>query len=1016
MKRILLILRIELVLSFLLFLDCTTLFAQQTLTPAVHNGNQFPIEKCAAPLVEQKQMEALGIFGSKEYFEAWMEDKIQDRKSANLRTTMDEVRVIPVVVHVIHNGEPLGQGANIPQSQIEAQIRILNEDYSRTNADAANTLAAFQPVAANANIQFVLAKQDPRGLPTDGINRVQGNQSFYEQSDPIKLSQESYWDSEDYLNIWVATLETNHLGWASFPISDLSGLDFPPTAKETDGVTIDYRYFGEGGNTVTASAGRTATHEVGHFFGLRHIWGDGGCEVDDFVNDTPDQNGSNSSCQTNRTTCGSLDMIQNYMDYTPDACMNLFTQGQLERMNVVLANSPRRVSLVNGRATQAPQVVAHDLALETIIAPKDYICSTAVTPQVSVYNAGTDQLTGAELTISLNGQLLEQKSFTFSLNQGDDTTLAFDPIQVANTGNNFEVNIIGVNGGTDENSANNTLSTSPAIQPNLSLPYTYSPEDFNDVWTVKNEDEALTWETLNLTLDGQPVNAVGLNFYNYETSGATDHLISPQINLTQFPNAQLVFDMAYARYPQNGLDDQLIIGISTDCGNTFDLINPPYQKSQESLETASASTAEFIPNTQSDFRTEVVDLSPYAGEGNVRIAFITINGFGNNLFIKDIRINAAQETNYSFSIDELVSPSPLPDGNQESDVVRLTNTGELTINTILADRVLNGFAQSTITLTDMDIAPDEQVNIELPSLLTDELNGVEYRLHSPNYDQNPTTAQQINRYFYQDAASVEVPWRQYFDGLLQLDPWITVNPENGQPAWEVITKEGAQNDNLAVLQGQSSGNSYWLGSPLMDLSNTSQASIFFDRAASGMTNNTRLKVMLSLDGGQTFEHQVAVYEGETLNTITGDSPINPNTPSEFVKEFINLSDYTGEGSQNIRIAFVVENGTAETNPIYLDNIELFLSDDPDPVYPTNGDAILYPNPTTDIFSLVFNLARQEDVRIQVISTSGQVAHDVIYPGTLNQTYHFSTELFSRGIFIIKIQSETLSITKRLIIQ
>ncbi|AGA79601.1 T9SS-dependent choice-of-anchor J family protein [Echinicola vietnamensis] len=1016
MKRIILILRIGLVLSFLLFINSATLFAQQLLTPSLNTSSQVPLEKCTAPLMEQKQMEALGIFGSKEYFEAWMEDKIQDRKSANLRTTMDEVRLIPVVVHVIHNGEPLGQGANIPLEQIEAQIRILNEDYNRTNPDAANTLTAFQPVAANANIQFVLAKQDPRGLPTNGIVRVQGSQSEYDQSDAPRLSQLSYWNSEEYLNIWVAPLTSINLGYATFPLSDLDGLNFPPTAKETDGVTIDYEYFGEGGSAINASQGRTTTHEIGHFLGLRHIWGDGGCDVDDFVNDTPDQNGPNSNCQTDRATCGNLDMIQNYMDYTPDACMNLFTQGQLERMNVVLANSPRRVSLINNRATQDPQIFAHDLAIETVIDPKDYICSTTITPQISVYNAGTNSLTSAEVAIRLNGQVLEQKSFSLDLDQGDADTLSFASIQVAPSGNNFVAEIVSVNGGADENSTNNTRATSPVIQPNLSLPYTYSSGDFNSVWTVKNEDEALTWETQPLTLDGQSVEALRLNFYNYETSGATDYLISPQINLAQFPDAQLVFDMAYARYPQTGLDDQLIIGISTDCGNTFDFINPPYQKSQERLETATASTAEFIPSSQRNFRTEVVDLSPYADEGNIRIAFITINGFGNNLYLKDIRLNPNQATNYSYTLDELASPSPLPDGSQENDVIHLTNTGQLAINTLLVDRVLNGFAQSLLTLEDMDIAPGEQVALELPSLLRDELNGVEYRFHSPNYDQNASNLQELERYFYQDAATVAVPWRQYFDNLPELDPWVTVNPENGQTAWEVVTKDGGQNDNLAVLQTQTNGNTYWLGSPLMDLSNTSRASIFFDRAASGITGNTRLKVMLSLDGGNTFGQQVAIYEGETLNTITGDSPVNPNTPNEFVKEFVDLSEFTGDGSEKVRIAFVLENGTENTQPIYLDNIELFLSDNPNPVYPSDGDAVLYPNPATSIFNLAFNLPQREDVRIQIVSTSGQVAHDVVYPGTLNQTYSFSSELFAKGIFIIKIQSETLSLTKRLIIR
>src|SRR5690606_16479083 len=119
---------------------------------------------------------------------------------------------------------------------------------------------------------------------------------------------------EDYMNIWVVPLQAPYLGYSSFPISELPGLNFPPNTRETDGVTIDYRVFGKGGNALSSSEGRTATHEIGHFLGLRHIWGDAnGCEVDDFVEDTPLQNQANNNCVGSpRISCDSRDMIENF--------------------------------------------------------------------------------------------------------------------------------------------------------------------------------------------------------------------------------------------------------------------------------------------------------------------------------------------------------------------------------------------------------------------------------------------------------------------------------------------------------------------------------------------------------------------------------------------------------------------------------------------------------------------------------------------------------------------------------
>ncbi len=223
-------------------------------------------------------------------------------------------------------------------------------------------------------------------------------------------------------------------------------------------------------------------------------------------------------------------------------------------------------------------------------------------------------------------------------------------------------------------------------------------------------------------------------------------------------------------------------------------------------------------------------------------------------------------------------------------------------------------------------------------------------------------------------------------------------------------------DNLANLRNQMSGNSYWIGSPIMDWRGIRRASMFFDLAASGVEEDTQLKIMLSLDGGVTFDQEVAVYQGEELNTISGSIPIDPNVPESFRREFVDLSEYANGESEKVRLAFVVEPASLENYPVYLDNIEFFLGNNPDPVFPGSGQASLYPNPATDLFHIAFNLDEFEDVQIQIVSLAGQVVHDVTYPNTLNQTYSFHTSLFSKGVFVIKINSETISSTQRLIIQ
>jgi hypothetical protein len=246
---------------------------------------------------------------------------------------------IPVVVNVIYKTG----SQNISDAQIQSQIDVLNEDFRRTNGDANNTWSQ----AIDTNIEFCLASIDPDGNPTTGIRRKSTSKPSFSANDAMKSNGQGLapWDPDSYLNIWVCNLGSGLLGYAQFPGGPAS----------TDGVVVDYAYFGTIGTaTAPFNLGRTATHEVGHYLNLRHIWGDGGCSVDDFVSDTPASDGPNYGCAIGHVSCGSVDMVQNYMDYSDDACMNLFTEGQSVRMDALFASGGARASLANSNGCGAP--------------------------------------------------------------------------------------------------------------------------------------------------------------------------------------------------------------------------------------------------------------------------------------------------------------------------------------------------------------------------------------------------------------------------------------------------------------------------------------------------------------------------------------------------------------------------------------------------------------------------------------------------------------------------------------
>ncbi len=266
---------------------------------------------------------------------------------------------IPVVVHVVYKDG--GQG--ISDAQIRSEIEVLNKDFRRKNSDTANTPERFKSFAADVQIEFYLATTDPNGKATTGIVRRQTSIANWLSNDHIKYSSQGgddAWDSKSYLNIWLCNLVSGS-GYATVPGSD----------GDKDGVVINGSAFGTINVSGSYNLGRTATHEIGHWLGLRHIWGDAPCG-DDLVYDTPQQgwytqgcpNGFRSSCDNG--TMG--DMYMNFMDYTSDVCMNLFTDGQKKRMLSNFADGGPRASILQSKGLQKPWLEESPLVENTFTA------------------------------------------------------------------------------------------------------------------------------------------------------------------------------------------------------------------------------------------------------------------------------------------------------------------------------------------------------------------------------------------------------------------------------------------------------------------------------------------------------------------------------------------------------------------------------------------------------------------------------------------------------------------------
>jgi hypothetical protein len=654
----------------LLFINFHLLIAQKIeKTPNPH--------RCYTMEADAQLRAKFPEIGTLEDMEKYISNAVAHYKQKASRTT---VYTIPVIVHVIHNGESVGSGQNISSEQVYSQIDVLNEDFRKLNADKNLIPSVFETLHADIEMEFCLATKDPDGNPLvePGINRVNRNDKSF-TAPPFStnyidntVKPGTVWNTDDYFNIWVCGIDGGWfgeiLGYAQFPnnTASLGGLDANGGSANTDGVVIGYKYFGTTSNVAAPNnKGRTLTHEAGHYFGLRHIWGDGGCSVDDFCDDTPTASSSNYGCPSFPSiSCSNGpngDMFMNYMDYVDDGCMQMFTNDQKTRIRAVMdAATPRRNSLINSSACSPTSNI--DASLNNILYPKGSICETTFSPKVIIRNFGSSNLTSCVINYKIDNGAVSTYNWIGNLASYERDTITLPELTTTQGSHNLTVYTSAPNGTTDEFTNNDEYTVSfniPSSSEIKELPFTegfegtvFPPAD----WSISAVNTSQEWELTNAVSGFEnSTNAIIFNNYDYDTDA---DIITPNLNFSMIQSpTYLIFDVAYARYNFTYFD-RLQIFASKDCGGSWDVI---YDKSGLTLATAPSTNSVFVP-TATQWRTDTVDLANYSQESNVIIKFSNISGNGNNLYLDNInivgdRISSVMETK-TLSSNYTIYPNP----------------------------------------------------------------------------------------------------------------------------------------------------------------------------------------------------------------------------------------------------------------------------------------------------------------------------------------------------------------------
>jgi len=548
--------------------------------------------------------------------------------------------VIPIVFHVVHNFGP----ENINDDQIIDAVNQLNIQFRKRNADTSDIVNAFKSIAADPQIEFRLAQKDPNGNCTSGITRTVSPLTAIGDHQVKSLI---HWPPNKYLNIYICAEAAGLAGHALLP----SAAD---TIPQWDGILMAHDYIGTIG-TSDFFRRTVLSHEVGHFLNLQHIWGgnnvpnyyylpvanSGNCAFDDEVDDTPLTIGW-QSCNLGGTSCGSLDNVQNYMDYA--YCALMFTEGQKARMHACLNSN-----VANRNNLWTPE----NLVATGVNQPSSSLCQAKFVANKRIVCVGE---TVTLKDVSLHGI----QTRTWNVGGGVASSLTDSIISVSfSSPGKYSIALTVSNG--NQNLSTNEIDFITVLPTTGELSGLHEPFDtdshFNEHWNVIPKNAPNNWSRVDYT----GFNSSGaLTVQNFNTGAVSSYeFISEPFDVSLLNAVALSFDFAYAR-KQSNVNEVLKISVSKDCGETW-LIRKTYNGTSTLRTVDTLVTENFIPSSDLFWKNDIVTniSSSYLTE-NLQFKFTFDAKGGNNIYIDNIRIGNPATLGLGSQLLEEISLFPNP--------------------------------------------------------------------------------------------------------------------------------------------------------------------------------------------------------------------------------------------------------------------------------------------------------------------------------------------------------------------
>lgn len=947
MKRVLLLL--------LLAVSVLPSMAQKNLNPAP------VIQRCATQeAIERRYL-------TDPMFRMQMEQRERDFQQwlaahpggAPVTEALTGIVTIPVVVHVV-----LPNPQIVTDADIEYFINRLNLDFSGLNPDSTNG-TLFYGVRGHSLLRFCLAKRDPSGNYTSGIERRVGSVPIgFGEPQAIKSFASgglSPWNTSNYYNVWVGLSSGGLLGIAP---------EIGPGTATSDGVCINYQAFANNPcYTIGAfNLARTAVHEIGHNFGLYHTF-QGGCAATNdmgqltspgcvlpapvlaLTDDTPAQSASTSGCPAGTVAAGCASspnppgkQYQNYMDYTDDACYSMFSNTQVERMHWVTENCRAGYLTSNGCQLPASTVPLDAAAIEVISPTGSEVvgcsvinyplsgCSGAFTPKVRIENRGSTTLTSVTVQMTLNGVPVPAQTFSVNLAYGKNTVVTLAGATAVPGANTISFTVSNPNGGADGNAANNTIAINPTFTPPAATALPFA-QDFTGVtfppanMTINNPNANNTW-VRSANGNGNAGSAF-IDNYNFNLTGQTDDIRTRLLAVPLVDSLILTFDLAHKNFP--GFNDRLQVLVSSDCGTTLTAsgTNPVFDRSGAALATAGSSTANYTTPAAGDWRNQRVAIfvgagSPFATSGNIIVVFRATNGYGNNIFLDNI--NIAPKYDRDMQVTAIINPVAVQCAGSITPLVTVRNNGIQTVDSYRVGYIVDNGTPVVSPVINTPLAPGATTNVTLAAF-TPAAGNHTFR----SYTQDPVSASGSGEQLPgNDTASIAFTILPSLANInenfvaVTFPPvsWGLLNP-NANNTW-VRNANGNGNAGSMFIDNYNfnlTGQIDEMQLPSVNTTGASTLFVAFDLAHKNFPGfNDRLQVLYSTDCGVTWASTGFDRSGAALATA-GSSTANYTAPAaaDWVRQTVAINLCTSPAPQ-VRVAFRATNGYG--NNIFLDNISV----------------------------------------------------------------------------------------------